>query len=137
MIVFPDTNFLVSAFSSRAGLSSDVLSLVLANHELVTGEPVLDEFRRVMNEKLKVPSSLVAETERFLRQFPVFPVPELKTSYSTRDPDDDLILQCAIQSRADVMITGDKDLLAIRDQVKEIRLLNPREFWELLQKPDK
>ena len=61
-----DTNVLVSAFATR-GLSSDVLNLILADHQLVLGEAVLGELDRVLRTKLKVPADTAAETTTFLR----------------------------------------------------------------------
>lgn len=44
-----------------------------------------------------------------------------------RDPKDDMILECAINSRADLIITGDKDLLVLR-AYQGIRIVSPREY---------
>jgi uncharacterized protein len=48
--VFPDTNVLASAFGTR-GLCADVVRLILGEHELVTGEVVLEELRGVLPRK--------------------------------------------------------------------------------------
>jgi predicted nucleic acid-binding protein len=42
-----DTNVLVAAFATR-GLCADVLRTVLAEHDLVVGEVILAELRRVL-----------------------------------------------------------------------------------------
>ena len=52
MKVFLDTNVLVSGFATR-GLCADVIRLVLAEHELLTAEVVLDEVRRVLLRKIR------------------------------------------------------------------------------------
>jgi predicted nucleic acid-binding protein len=41
------------------------------------------------------------------------------------------VLMSALNAKADVLITGDKVLLDIIKQVQEVRILNPRQFWEL------
>lgn len=41
-----------------------------------------------------------------------------------RDPDDDAIIECAVNSNAELIISGDKDLLVLK-QYKSIR---PREY---------
>ena len=56
MRVFPDTNVLASAFGTR-GLCADALRLVLAGHELVTGEIVIEELRGVLRRKFALPTS--------------------------------------------------------------------------------
>lgn len=47
-----------------------------------------------------------------------------------RDADDDNILAAAVAGLCDYIITGDNDLLEIR-QYKNIQILNPRMFAEL------
>ena len=44
-----------------------------------------------------------------------------------RDPDDDNILAAAISGKCDCIITGDKDLLVLR-QYEGINIFNPRDF---------
>ena len=34
---------------------------------------------------------------------------------------------------AEVIVTGDKDLLDVRTDVADLRILSPREFWELVR----
>ena len=49
----------------------------------------------------------------------------------SRDKDDDKILKCGIESKADFIITGDKDLLVLKEY-KNIRIINPREYLEIV-----
>jgi len=53
--VFLDTNVLVSGFATR-GLCADVIRLVLAEHELVVAQIVLDELKRVLKQKIELPA---------------------------------------------------------------------------------
>ena len=48
-----------------------------------------------------------------------------------RDPDDVKIIATAIAANADVLITGDQDLLVLQ-AVQGIRILTPTQFLELL-----
>lgn len=134
MKVFADTNFLVSAFASR-GLSSDVFQIILTKHELQTGEFNLEELRRILIEKFKLPAHLAQQAESFLRQHHIEPIPKYPSEFEVRDFDDRWVLASAINSQAHVLITGDKDLLDIANQISEVRILNPRQFWELERSP--
>lgn len=49
-----------------------------------------------------------------------------------RDPDDAKIIATAIAASADVLITGDQDLLVLQD-VQGIRILTPTQFLDLFQ----
>ena len=48
MRVFLDTNVLISAFAAR-GLCADLMRLLLAEHDVLTGEVNLTELRRVIS----------------------------------------------------------------------------------------
>ncbi len=133
MKVFADTNFLVSAFATR-GLSTDVFQLVLAEHQLMTGEFVLNELACVLTEKLNVPERIVRDAEDLLRRHHIEPLPDQPSEVQVRDEDDRWVLESALRAKADVLITGDKDLLDISKQLPQLNIVTPREFWELVQK---
>jgi uncharacterized protein len=128
--VFLDTNVLVSAYASR-GLCADVLRLVLAEHELICAEVVLEELQRILRQKIRIAPEIVQDVIEFLREAHVEPRPSALPELSVRDPDDAWVLASAIQAEAEVLITGDPDLLDIAAEVKSIQILNPRGFWEL------
>jgi len=45
-----------------------------------------------------------------------------------RDPKDNTLLECCAEARADILITGDKDLLDIDKLPFRLRILTPRAF---------
>ena len=128
MRVFLDTNVFVAAFATR-GLCADVLRIVLAEHDLITGEVVLGELRDVLAKRLKLPPSTVADIMALLRAQEVVPKPANPSSLPIRDPDDRWILASAVAGGADVLVTGDQDLLAIAAQAP-LTILNPRGLWD-------
>ena len=130
MRVFLDTNVLASALATR-GLCADVLRHVLAEHELVVGEIVLVELRRVLRTKLRVPAAVAADVEAMLRDHEVVPKPARPADIEIRDPDDRWIIASAVAGRVDVLVTGDRDLLDIADRLP-VPVLSPRGFWELV-----
>ncbi|MGH7564203.1 MAG: putative toxin-antitoxin system toxin component, PIN family [Gemmatimonadota bacterium] len=132
MRVFLDTNVLVSAFATR-GLSSDVVHLVLAEHELVTGETNLSELRRVLQDRIGLPHGEVRAVEELIRGQTVVPRPDQAPEIEIRDPDDRWVLASAIAGAADILVTGDKDLLSVAEQFA-IPIVNPRGFWERVRR---
>jgi putative PIN family toxin of toxin-antitoxin system len=130
--VFLDTNVLVSAFASR-GVCADVLRVVLAEHTLVTGEVVLRELGRVLRARIGLPPGIVREIDEFLREYEVVPKPATRAAVPQRDPDDQWVVASAVGSRADVLVTGDRDLLDIAADAS-IKIVDPRGFWELVRK---
>ena len=49
-----------------------------------------------------------------------------------RDPKDNMILAAALSGKADFLVTGDKDILAVR-LVSDCQILPPFKFLEALQ----
>ena len=131
MKVYLDTNVLISAFTAR-GLCADLMRVVLAEHELVTGEVNLRELGRVLIEKFQAPKSVAASTETQLRDHTVIPVPDAPSDVPVRDPDDAWVLASALVSGADMLVTGDQDLLVIATSVP-VPILTPRLAWEQLR----
>ena len=134
MRVFLDTNVLVAAFATR-GLCADVFRLVLAEHELLVSAALIEEITRALTRKIRVPDQMVREIVAFLRAAgsTVEGAPELPTIV-VRDPDDLVILGEALSGGADVLVTGDRDLLVL-GEVGTLRIVDPRGFWELVRRP--
>ena len=67
MKVFLDTNVLVSAFTAR-GLCADLVRLLLAEHEVMTGEVNFVELRRVLVDRFGASAAIAASVESQLRR---------------------------------------------------------------------
>jgi putative PIN family toxin of toxin-antitoxin system len=130
--VFFDTNVPISAFTAR-GLSSDLFRLVLAEHDLLTGAVNLVELRRVLRSRFRVPATEIAIVEQQLREHSIVPKPAEPSPFRLRDPDDRWVLASAVAGGADVLVTGDRDLLAVSARAP-LPILDPRGCWELLQR---
>jgi uncharacterized protein len=128
-----DTDVLVAALATR-GLCADVLGTVLAEHELVIGEVILVELRRVLTTKFKVPADRIGAIDEIFAPFPILPKPARPSDVPVRDASDRWVLATALAGQAGVLVTGDDDLLAVQRSAP-IRILTPRAFWELLRQP--
>lgn len=131
MRVYFDTNGFVSAFASR-GLCADLFQVVLADHQLVVGDVVLEDLRRILSRKLRMAPAMVDEVESFVRSQAnlVGKVPPIRLAI--RDATDALVVAEAVAGRADVLVTGDNDLLSIATDAP-LPIVAPRAFWELLK----
>lgn len=132
MRVFLDTSVLVAAFATR-GLCADVLRTVLAEHELIVGETVLAELGRALKEKTRTPEAQVRDVVAFVRQNAMVATETPVPAVDVRDANDLPILAGAIQGAAEVLVTGDKDLLVLK-RVASLPILDPRGFWELIKR---
>jgi putative PIN family toxin of toxin-antitoxin system len=124
-----DTNALVSALLF-SGVSSKLVSLwqngVIA--PLLSRE-ILDEYLRV----LSYPKFALSEEEiKELIQEEILPFaevvkPKRRLRVVRRDPSDNKFLECAVAGKANVIISGDKDLLSL-GRYRQIRIQSPAQF---------
>ncbi|HUE87118.1 MAG TPA: putative toxin-antitoxin system toxin component, PIN family [Vicinamibacterales bacterium] len=124
-----DTNVLVAAFAAR-GLCADLLALVLTDYHLVVPEVVVEELRRVLATKLRASDEALRAVEAVIDRCEITPRSGHASPVAVRDRDDERVLADALEARADILVTGDNDLLSIA-QESPIRILSPRAFMTL------
>ncbi len=134
MRVSLDTNVLVSAFATR-GICEDVLNVVLAEHQLVLGEAVLTGFRRALDKKMRVHPEFADEAVAFLRRDAIIVSSAPALPITLRDADDVVVLSEAVAGLADVVVTGDRDILDVAETLP-VPAVSPRGFWEMLHGGD-
>ena len=121
----------VSAFATR-GLCADVFRVSLTEHDLIISETVLEELRRVLETKFQVPGAVVEDTEAFLRGQAVVVSDAPALSLDLKDASDILVVAEGVKGNADVLITGDRDMLMFAGQAP-LPIISPRSFWERLR----
>ena len=126
MRVVLDTNVLVAAFVAR-GVCTDVFERVIADHELVLSPHILDEFERVMTAKLGFDRIRVERALALFRRVGRVVTTEPLEEPVCRDRDDDAVLPLARSSGATCLVTGDDDLLILKD-FEQIPIISPRAF---------
>lgn len=131
MRVFLDTNVLISAFAAR-GLCADLMRLLLAEHEVLTGDVNLTELRRVLLKRFKATAAQVDVIEQLLRDQTIIPKPAALLSLKVRDPDDAWVLASAVEGGADFLVSGDQDLLVLANRAP-LPILSPRDAWNRLR----
>jgi len=137
MKVLLDTNVLIGALATR-GLCADVLREVLVSHQLVISTPLLEELKRVLEQKLKVPDGLIVEFIELIQRDAQLSTPSDLPDVKIQDKDDLIILSSAVNGRADLFVTGDRELLVLQN-VGSMEIVSPRRVGEKLkaQPPDK
>jgi uncharacterized protein len=128
--VFFDTNVLASALTSR-GLCAELFERVALVHDPLIGAPVIDELLRVLADKLKVPPAELKRVRAELEEFELAPPSDRLPALQIKDRDDVPVFACALAAKADVFVTGDKELLAL-GAVEGMSILAPRQLWEKL-----
>jgi len=115
MRVLIDTNVLISAALNTSSVPFQAYkkATTYPNHGLICEQNV-DELKRIFNKKFPFKLSAL---DRFLSiallTMELVPVPndECAAEAQVRDIDDRPILRAAIEAKADILLTGDKDFL--------------------------
>ncbi len=140
MRVLVDTNVLISFLlnpGEGGAIRSIFYALVEGKFTLLLPERFLDEMANTAQTKPRLAARISAER---LNHFTALlretgeSVVEIKSLIPAvvRDPDDDYILAYALVGRADYLVTGDKDLLALSRQVPGLQILTPAQFVYVL-----
>ncbi|MDP8262404.1 MAG: putative toxin-antitoxin system toxin component, PIN family [Candidatus Ancaeobacter aquaticus] len=136
MKVVLDSNVVISAFAGR-GLCADVFEYCLYEHIIVLSEYLIGEIHKNLCRKIKVPQSRAKDVEQFLYDEAEIVNPARVPKNACRDLSDIKVLGTALAGKVEVIVTGDDDLLVLK-QFQAISILTPREFWAFAQrKPGK
>jgi predicted nucleic acid-binding protein len=119
---------LVSAFIAAGPPSRLLEEAIDARLELVLFEPVLAELERVLTEKLGFEPERWSDVSALLGELAVESVegPAEVPEAVTGDPDDDLILACAIAAEVEVLVSGDRKHLLPVGERGGVRILTPQ-----------
>ena len=124
-----DTNVLVSALFFKGELSK--LLFPLKKFILLFSEETLNEFIKVLH----YPKFSLTEDEiEYLLQFEILPyskIVEVTFKFDKKicpNKDDQKFLELAVSAKANYIITGDKDLLNLKE-INKIKILSPKGFF--------
>jgi len=132
-----DTNVLVSYLLTHRPPIATLIDRHLAREDfvLVTAPELLEELDRVLRYPKLQRYYADEERTRFVALLMALSqVVELPESIPRicRDPDDDRVIACAVVGEADVIVSGDRDLLAL-ERVGRIFIQSAAQFLEMLE----
>ena len=122
-----DTSVLFAAFRLETGFCADLFRDCVLHHELAVSDYILDELRRHLIGKAKLDATKTNDLLEAIRSVALFVTPATVPTDACRDPNDLPILGTAISANAAVLVTGDNDLLSLRN-FQDVEILSPREF---------
>jgi putative PIN family toxin of toxin-antitoxin system len=126
-----DTNVLIAALMAD-GLCRDLVCRGVLTHDFCTSEVLLNELADTLHRKFGVTANDVLWLVEHRARATIVKPAALPTPIC-RDSDDDVVLATAIAAQAQVIVTGDNDLLSLR-KYEGISILSPRQFLEHLDR---
>ncbi len=132
MRVVADTNILVSALLFGGTSEQVFLAGLRGEIQLLTSIPLLKEFEKVLKEKFKLNLHPVREVTEEVRE--VTEIVEVSSHINTISyPDEDnRVLECAVDGKADFIVTGDTRHILPLKEYSGIKILSPSEFLKHL-----
>jgi putative PIN family toxin of toxin-antitoxin system len=122
-----DTNVVIGGLVAR-GLCHEILAVHIPLHRPILSRQLWDELTDKLREKFELEPAelpLLALYRRHALWVEARPLPRPVC----RDPDDDWVLATAIAGEAEVVVTGDPDLLDLESH-QGIRIVTPRRWLE-------
>jgi putative PIN family toxin of toxin-antitoxin system len=130
--VVADTNVLVSAVLFGGPPEQVLIAGLRGEIQLLLSLPLLKELEKVLKEKFKLDIRLVREIIEEMKE--VAEIVEVSSHIKAiSHPDEDnRVLECAIDGKADFIVTGDTRHILRLKEYGRIRILSPSEFLKNL-----
>lgn len=124
-----DTNVLVSRLLLPDSVPAQAVRKARRKGRLLVSDVTMYELADVLSRRKLDRYVTVENRKQFLRELRRVAelVPTIQVVRECRDPDDDKILEVALNGRADLILTGDEDLLAMNPW-RGIAILSPAEY---------
>lgn len=100
-------------------------------YQLILSPEIVHEFRRKLLYKFRLEQVMINQWVKEMTLYAELVVPRYATKIC-RDTKDNMILDTAKTGKADYIVTGDKDLLALKVFDKNIKIVSPADFLAIL-----
>ena len=127
-VVF-DKNVLYSALAAK-GFCEEVLDEAVGDCVTIWSNPLKQELESLLARRHKIGPATRVALEAYV-DLCEFVEPQPLPARVCRDKSDDIVLATALAGKADVIVTGDDDLLVLK-RFRGIRIVSPRQFLESL-----
>jgi putative PIN family toxin of toxin-antitoxin system len=126
-----DTNVVLSAHLIDEGPSRLIFDVVFPGYfRCFVSKPLLEEYEEVLKRpRFELDPREIARSMGFMRNAAILVVPR-KRLQITNDPDDNKVLECALEARADYVVTG--NTRDFPERFQDIRIITPRRFMTLV-----
>ncbi|HEY1325804.1 MAG TPA: putative toxin-antitoxin system toxin component, PIN family [Casimicrobiaceae bacterium] len=127
-VVF-DTNILISALLFPGGRGEAALRRIIEERdELVLSKPIVDELLGILARKFFRDAEELAHVAVFISDIATLVRPRRRLAI-VKDEPDNRVLECALTGNAEAIVTGDHELLALRE-FRGVRVLSLRDYLQ-------
>ncbi len=126
--VVPDTNIIISSVFWRGNPYEVVRRGILGRCRLLTSAEILDEVAGKLRNKFQFPEEGIQELIDILMTY-CHMIGATSKFDVVRDKSDNKIVECAFDGKADYIVTGDSDLLDLKE-FRRIKIVTAKEFLD-------
>jgi len=124
-----DTNIFIAAYFNRKSASARIIDLCLDNkHELIFSPQLRKEVELILKNVRAKKEFQERIQNLFMNASHVKPTQKVFTI--KEDPEDNKFLECALEGKADYLITSDRHLLEI-ERFAQTKICRPTQFLKL------
>ena len=128
-VVF-DTNIFISAFVIPGSLAEKaILRIIEEEDSLLISKDIIDEVLSVLSLKFSRDREELSHVAVTLSELAELVKPAKRINLLKDEPDN-RILECAMHGKADLLVTGDKEILQLREY-KGVKIISLKEYLEL------
>lgn len=128
-VVF-DTNIFIFAFVIPGSQAEKaILKIIKSGDHLTISKEIIDEVLPVLSSKFSRDREALSQTAIYLSEVAELVRPTERIRIFKDEPDN-RIIECALKGKADVVVTGDKEMLKIK-QFRGIRIISLKEYLEI------
>ncbi len=124
-----DSNVYIAAASPHSYIAQFLFAskASINPYRLYVSPQILVEVQAKLIDRLEYPQPLAVAFVRSIQAVAEVVYPQRQIKAIERDPDDDKILECAVEARAEMIITADKDLLQLKNY-ESIAMVHPSQL---------
>lgn len=126
--VLPDTNIHISSVFWRGNPYEVVRRGILGEYQLVISAEILDEVVDKLRNKFQFPEESIQELIDILMTY--CHIVDVTSKFDVvRDKKDNKIIECAFDGKANYIVTGDPDLIVLKE-FRGIKIVTAKKFLE-------
>ncbi len=126
-----DSNVYISSILTKGAANKVVRMAIQERFTNFVSTEILKEVEEKLLTKFKEPKEKVEAQLALITSFSKIIEPKIKVNVVKRDPDDNKIIECALEANADFIVSNDNDLLNLI-KFRKTRIVSSKEFLKIL-----
>lgn len=127
-----DTNAILSATLWDGSVAQKLLNLFIQRNDTIyTTTQILSEYQKVLKRDFDYTDEEIAKIVEKIFEFATLVKPTKNLQVVKDDPDDNTIIECAVESKSEYIITYDPHLLKL-GKYENIKIVKPEEMMRIL-----